>query len=133
MNHNVAIQNVPTVAWNGTASRAYDIRKFVRFAWAFEVIAELGADTVFKVQAAPPSEADPCLPGAFADIPDVSLCDRYGQSGPQATITLPAGTPVGTICTGTIPCRPNAFVQVVPVSGETADVRIAMVRQGPMT
>jgi hypothetical protein len=133
MNSNPGIQNVATVAWNGTASRPYDIRKFVRFGWSFEVIAALAADTVFKVEAAPPSDADPCVPGAWADVPEVSVCERPAEPAATSQITIPAGTPIGTICAGTIPCRPNAFVRIVPVSGDTADVLIALVRQGPMT
>lgn len=132
MNHNVGIQNVGSVAWDGLVSRPYDIRKFVRFGWSFEVIAPLAADTVFKVEAAPASAADPCVPGAFADVPEVSICDRPAIPAATSTITLPAGTAVGTICAGTIPCRPNAFVRLTPVSGDTADVRAVMIRQGPM-
>jgi hypothetical protein len=133
MNHNVGMQNVGTVAWDGTTGRAYDIRKFVRFGWSFEVIAALAADTVFKVEAAPPSDADPCVPGTFVDVPEISICSRPAEPGAQSLITLPAGTPVGTVCAGTIPCRPNAFVRLVAVSGDTADVRAVLTRQGPMT
>lgn len=133
MNANPGIQNVATVAWDGLVSRPYDIRKFVRFGWSAEVIAALGADTVFKVQAAPPSDADPCVPGAWAEVPEVPVCERPANPAPTSTITLPSGTPIGTVCAFTIPCRPNAFVRLVAVSGETADVRVAMIRQGPMT
>lgn len=132
MNTNVGIQNVGSVAWDGLVSRAYDIRKFVRFGWSFEVIAALAADTVFEVEAAPASDADPCVPGDWADVPEVSICDLPAVPGAQSLITIPAGTPIGTICAGTIPCRPNAFVRIVPVSGDTADVRAVLIRQGPM-
>jgi hypothetical protein len=132
MNHNVGIQNVGTVAWNGAAGRAFDIRPFVRFGWAFEVIAALGADTVFKVQSSPASEADPCVPsGVWTDVEAVSLCDAPAEAGDIATVTIPAGTPVGTVCAGTIPCRPDAFVRIQGVSGEVADVLAVLIRQGP--
>lgn len=133
MNSNVGIQNVGTVAWDGTASFAADIRKFVRFGWSFEVTVDLAADAVFNVQAAPPSDADPCVPGAFAAVPEVAICDIPAEPAAQATITLPAGTPAGTICAGTIPCRPNAFVRLTPVTpANAANVKVVLIRQGPM-
>jgi hypothetical protein len=46
-------------------------------------------------------------------------------------VTIPAGTPVGTVCTFTIPCRPDRFVSIAGVSGDTADVAIQMVLSGP--
>lgn len=132
MNTNPGIQNNATVAWNGTTARPMDIRKYVNFGWSFEVIAALGADTVFKVQAAPPSPGDPCVPGTFADVEAITICQAPVQDGALATFTIPAGTPVGTVCAGTIPCRPGAFVRLAAVSGETADVLAVGIRQGPM-
>ena len=132
MNTNVGIQNVGTVAWDGLASRPYDIRKFVRFGFSFEVVTTLTQDTVFEVEAAPASDADNCVPGAWHDVPEVSICDRPAVPAAQSRITLPAGTVAGTVCAGTIPCRPDAFVRVVPTSGDTANVRIVLIRQGPM-
>ena len=132
MNTNVGIQNVATVAWTGAAARAVDIRKFVRFGWVFEVTGAIAADAVFKVQAAPPSDADPCVPGTFVDVAEISICDRPAVPGPAAQVTIPAGTPIGTICAGTIPCRPDAFVRLASVSGTVANVLATIVRQGPM-
>lgn len=132
MNSNVAIQNVGAISWDGTTSFPRDIRKYTRFAWSFEVTADLAADAVFNIEAAPPSAADPCVPGAFAPVPEVSICDIPAEPGPQATVTIPSGTLAGTICSGTIPCRPNAFVRLTPVSGPTASVKAVLVRQGPM-
>lgn len=128
---NVGAQHEGVIAWNGTASFPRDIRKFVRFGWSFEVTAAITTAAVFNVQAAPPSDADPCVPGTFAPVPEVSICDSPAEPGPQATITIPAGTAVGTVCSGTIPCRPNAFVQLTAASGDTANVRAVMVRSGP--
>lgn len=131
MNSNVAIQNEGVVAWNGLASFPRDIRKHTRFAWSFEVTAAIAVDAVFNIQSAPPSDADPCVPGVFVPVPEISICDNIAVPGPQATVTIPAGTPIGTICSGTIPCRPDAFVQLTAASGTTASVTAVMVRQGP--
>lgn len=126
---NPAIQNVPSLAWDGTDAYAGDIRRFVRFGWSFEVLTTLAADAVFNVQAAPASDEDPCAPGTFEAVPEVASCEG-AEAGPQATITIPSGTVAGTICSGTIPCRPNAFVRLNHVSGG-ANVRAILVRQGP--
>lgn len=128
---NWAIQNQPRVAWNGTTSRPIDIRKHVGFAFAFEVIAPLAADTIFELQAAPASAVDRCVPGAFAAIPEIASCAGEDALGSVSRVTIPAGTAVGSVCTGTIPCRPNAFVRIVAVSGDTADVLVAAVLSGP--
>lgn len=132
MQSNVGIQNQGVIAWDGTTSYPRDIRKYVRFGFNFEVVTDLAADVVFNVEAAPPSDADPCVPGAFAPVPEVAICDVPAEPGPQATITLPSGTPAGTICAGTIPCRPNAFVRLTVASGAGASVKAVMVRNGPM-
>lgn len=126
---NPAIQNVPSLAWDGSTAAAADIRHFNRFGWSFEVLTTLTADAVFNVQAAPPSASDNCVPGTFEAVPEVATC-QDADAGPQATITIPSGTEAGTICSGTIPCRPNAFVRLNHVSGG-ANVRAILVRQGP--
>lgn len=133
MNSNVAMQHVGTVAWDGTAAYPGDIRKFTRFAWSFEVTAAIVADAVFNVQSAPPSDSDPCVPGTFIPVPEISVCEApFAIPGPQAQITIPADTPVGSICSGTIPCRPNAFVRLASVSGTVASIRGVLIRQGPL-
>lgn len=132
MNNNVAIQNEGAVSWTGAVMIPRDIRKHTRFAWSFEVFGVIAADAVFNIEAAPPSAGDPCVPGAFVAVPEVSICDLPAVPGPQATVTIPAGTPVGTICSGTIPCRPNAFVRLNPASGTVANVRAVLIRSGPM-
>lgn len=132
MNSNVAIQNEGAISWDGTTSFPRDIRKHIRFAWSFEIVAAIAVDAVFNVEAAPPSAADNCVPGPFVPVPEVSICDVPAVAGPQAQIRIPAGTPVGSICSGTIPCRPAAFVRLTPVSGDTADVKAVLIRNGPM-
>lgn len=132
MNSLVTIQNVGTISWDGTAMTPTDIRKFVRFSWSFEVVTDIAVDAVFNIESAPPSEEDPCVPGAWSPVPEIAICDVPAEPGPQATVTIPAGTPAGTVCAGTIPCRPDAFVRLNPASGDTANVRAVIVRQGPM-
>lgn len=127
---NPAIQNVPALAWDGTTASAHDIRMFVRFGWSFEVLTTLAADAIFNVQAAPASATNDCLPGDFVAVPEVAICSDEAEPGDQAQIIIPAGTEAGTICSGTIPCRPNAFVRLNQVSGG-ANVRAILVRQGP--
>lgn len=130
MNRNYAIQNQPRVVWDGTTARSIDIRKHVGFAFSFEVTTTLAADAVFNVQAAPPSDANTCNPGTFAAVPEVANCEG-GAVGSQATVTIPSGTEAGTICTATIPCRPDAFVRLASASGPTNNVLVAAVLSGP--
>lgn len=128
---NWAIQNQPRVAWTGSVSRPIDVRRHVGFAFSFEVIAALAADTIFEVQSAPPSAGDRCVPGTFVAIPEIPSCVGEEVLAATSRVTLPAGTPIGTVCTGTIKCRPDAFVRVVAVSGDNADVLVAAVLSGP--
>lgn len=134
MNANPAIQNVATLQWDGTGvpHAGADIRKFNRFGWSFEVVAAIAVDVVFVVQAAPVSALDNCLPGAFANVDAIATCAGENiVAGTDATITIKAGTPIGTICSGTIPCRGGAFVRLDDVSGTQASIRAVLVRQGP--
>lgn len=128
---NVAIQNQPRVVWDGATARAVDIRKHTRFAFSFEVTAAIATAAVFNIEAAMPSAADPCVPDAFSPVPEVATCDATAVAGPQATVTIPAGTVVGTICTGTIACRSGAFIRLASAGGDTANVLGAMVLTGP--
>lgn len=135
MNLNTAVQNPGVLAFTGinaaAVSAAVDIRRYNNYAFTFEVVAALAANTVFNVQAAPPSDADPCLPGTFVDVPEVLTCTGVGIPAPNSHITIPAGTPIGSICTAALPCKPDAFVKVVPVSGDTADIRVVVTLSGP--
>lgn len=131
MNFNVGARNPGLIAWNGTASFARKITGFMAFGFTFETVAAIAVDAVFNIEAAPPSDADPCVPGAFVPVPEISICDRPAEAGPQATVTIPAGTPAGTICAGTIPCVPDVFIRLTAVSGDTANVRAVLVLDGP--
>ena len=135
MNLNHAIQHPSRVAWDGAASAAIDIRKFNDFDFSFEVVQDLTADAVFNVMSAPPSDADPCIAGVWEPVPEVLTCVAgFGIAvfpEPQATIVLPAGTPAGSLCTAAIPCRPNAFVSIMPGSGDTGKIRATAGLHGP--
>lgn len=123
---NFAIQYQPRVVWDGTTSRPIDIRKHVGFAFAFEVTTTLAADAVFEIQAAMPSEADRCVPGAWESIPEIPTCQDEAVAA-VSRVTIPSGTTAGSVCTGTIPCRNGAFIRVISVSGPTDDVLVAAV------
>lgn len=128
---NIGVQTVGTIGWDGTASFPMDTRKFIRFGWVFEVTGVIAADAVFRVQYANPLPADQCNPGPFQNATATGNCAVTPAAGSFAEVTIPAGTPVGTVCSGTIPCKPGAFMQVVPVSGTTANVKVVNLRQGP--
>lgn len=135
MNINVASQNQGVLAYAGAAaaSPAVDIRQHVNYGFTFHVKTLIATEAVFKVQSAPPSPADSCLPGTFVDVPEVLTCmSIWGAVGAtQSTIHIPVGTPAGAICTGTLPCKPDAFIKVLPVSGDTASVEVVVILGGP--
>lgn len=129
---NPAIQNRVARAWDGAASYSKDITDFVSFGFSFEVIAAIAADAHFKFQSAPPSDADPCVPGVFTDVPAVATC--MGETivpGTLAEVIIPAGTPVNSICSATIPCRNDAFLRIVGTTGTIASVWAYWVLHGP--
>lgn len=130
---NIAIGTTGLILWSGLTGYFMDIRKHTRFGFSMKVTGAIAADAVFNIQSAMPSDADPCVPGDWEAVPEVSICDFPAVPGAQATITIPAGTPIGTICGGTIPCRPGAFVRAVVASGTTANVQIVGLLQGPTT
>lgn len=128
---NIGVQTTGTIAWDGAAAASADVRHHIRFGWVFEITATLAVDAVFKVQAAPASAADNCLPGVFTDVEAMGTCQSDVIAGTAAQVIIPAGTVVGTVCSGTIPCRAGAFVRLASVSGPTTDVRAILLRQGP--
>lgn len=134
MNSNVGVQHQAVVAWTGAAAIARDLRRHARFGFVFEVTGAIAVDAVFGFEAAPASDADNCAPGAFADVEEIAICNWNNPNLDlgRATVTIPAGTPVGTICAGTLPCKPDAFIRPEVISGTTANVRIVLVLDGPM-
>jgi hypothetical protein len=127
MNLNHASQHQGVVAWDGTAAHPIDVRHHVSFSFTFRPIADLAADAVFTIKAAPASAGDPCVPGTFVDVPEVVQCDGFAV-GAASTVTLPAGTKAGSLCTATLPCKPNAFVEVTGPATATA----VAILSGPM-
>ncbi len=119
MQFNYAIQNAGALTWDGTASHPVDVRGYNGYAFTFTVTADLAADAVINIQAAPAGSPDPCVPGTFADVPEVLTCvaDWGAVPGPQSTITIPSGTKKGARCRAGIPCPVGAFVQAVPTAG----------------
>jgi hypothetical protein len=131
MNLNGASQHQGIIAWSGTAAQPIDIRKHNNYSFTFHVMADLAADAVFNVQSAPASDADPCVPGTFVPVEEVLTCTAgWGvQPLPQATIVLPAGAKKGSICSAALPCKPDAFVQLVGVGA--ANVQAVAILSGP--
>lgn len=131
MNINPLRQNDVTLAWTGSTATAVDLRTHTNFGISFQVIAALGADTIFKFQAAPPSTGDDCVAGTFADVKAVAKCDVPVVTDELYQVVIPAGTPIGTKCSVALDCIPNAFLRLASVSGETADVVAFIVKNGP--
>jgi hypothetical protein len=137
MNLNVASQNQGVLAWAAAnaspTNEAVDIRRHINFAFTFRVVDDIAVEAVFEVQAAPADAADPCIPGAFVDVPETVTCHASWGTVPdtQSRVAIPVGTPAGTICTATLPCKPDAFIKVVPVSGDTGKVEVVVVLGGP--
>jgi hypothetical protein len=134
MNLNTAVQNQGVIAWASAISNApVDIRKHVNFGFTFHIKADIATEAVFEIVAAPESDADPCLPGAQHPIQEVLTCVASWGVVPadKSTIHIPAGTKAGSMCTATLPCKPDAFVQVEPVSGDTGKIDVVIVLSGP--
>jgi hypothetical protein len=131
MNLNGSTQHQGVFAWNGTAAAPIDIRRHNSFSFTFKTTADLAADATFKVQAAPPSDADPCLPGTFVDVVETLVCSDMGPPNPTTGFVIPSGTKAGAICSAALPCKPNAFVQLVATGA--AAVQAVAVLSGPRT
>jgi hypothetical protein len=130
---NYGLQNLGVTAYAAAAvaSVPVDIRGYIGFSFTANVITDIVTDAVFNIQAAPPDVVDPCLPGTLVDVPEVPICDLPAQPAAQSTFLIPAGTPAGSRCSIFMPCKPDAFVAVLPVSGDTANVEIVVGLHGP--
>lgn len=137
MNINVASQNQGVLAWAGASASplngAVDLRYHNNFAFSFHIMADIAIDAVFEFTAAPPSDADPCVPGAFHDVEEVVTCRApWGYvPSPESKVTIPAGTKAGSLCSATLPCKPDAFIKVNSVSGDTGKVEVVVILGGP--
>ena len=131
MQSNPAPTTVGRIAWDGAAAKTIDISNYNQFGFVFEPTAAIATDAVFNVMFHDGTAADPCVPDVAQSVPEIATCAGDAVPGPQATITIPAGTAVGQLCYGTIPCRPGRFISLAAVSGDTANVEVVMVLQGP--
>lgn len=138
MNHNIAMQHLPLTMWTGATpavpSRMRDISTHVYFGFAAEVKTAITTDAVFTVIAADGTDANVCIPDTAFDVDAVPLCSSPAFAGTDAgveQIVIPAGTPAGTICAMSIPCRPGRYIGVRAVSGDTAKIDINLVLSGP--
>jgi len=135
MNLNTASQHQGLVAWRAITAvnlnPAIDIRRHVNFSFTFHVVADIVADAVFEFASAPPDPANPCAPLLpQTKVKEVPNCVG-GIATDDAQIVIPAGTLAGSVCTATLPCRPDAFIQVEPVSGDTGNIEVITVLSGP--
>jgi hypothetical protein len=135
MNHNIAMQHLPLVIWTGAAAVWRDISRHNYFGFAFEVTDDVVAETRFKLIAADPSDADPCVPGTPFDVKEIPLCEKPFFAGPStinAEIVVPAGAKAGDICVVSYPCRPARYLSLATTAGtEHAKVRVTIVLSGP--
>jgi hypothetical protein len=130
---NVAYQNEGQVTWaSAGVNKAIDIRRHIGFGFTFKADSDILADAVFEIRAAPPSDADQCVEGIFHDIEEVFTCSASWGAVPatKSFVTVPAGVKKGGICTATLPCKPDAFVKVFPVSGDTGKIEIVVTLSG---
>lgn len=137
MNINVASQNQGRVAWLAVAAPgpsinpAIDLRHHNNFSFTFHVVTDIAVDAVFEFAAAPPDPANPCVPllpqHKVQDVPTCTGAASVGDVG----IVVPAGTKAGSICTATLPCKPDAFIQIEPASGDTGNIDVVVTLSGP--
>jgi hypothetical protein len=138
MNLNTASQHQGVLAWRAITAQnlnpAIDIRHHVNFGFTFHVVADIVADAVFEVVAAPADANNPCIPG-LPQHPVEEVITCVGPWGftpnPESNIIIPAGTTAGTICTATLPCKPDAFIQLEAVSGDTGKIEVVAILSGP--
>ena len=138
MNINTASQHQGVLAWRAITAQnlspPIDLRYHVNFSFTFHVVADIVADAVFEFAAAPPDPANPCVPLAPQyKVKEVLTCRAsWGTvSTEDASLTIPAGTKAGSVCTATLPCKPDAFIQVEPVSGDTGKIEVVATLSGP--
>ena len=138
MNINTASQHQGVLAWRAITavnlSPPIDLRYHVNFSFTFHVVADIVADAVFEFVAAPPDPANPCVPLLPQHpVEEVLTCRASWGAVPagETNVTIPAGTKAGSICTATLPCKPDAFIQVEPVSGDTGKIEVVATLSGP--
>ena len=138
MNINTATQNRGVVAWRAITAvnlnPPIDVRQHINFSFTFHVVADIVVDAVFEFAAAPADPVNPCVPLLPQyKVQEVPTCMApWGPVPPVDTyVTIPAGTKAGSLCMATLPCKPDAFVQVEPVSGDTGKIEVVAILSGP--
>jgi hypothetical protein len=118
------------IAWDGTASTAVQVSGWLAAGFSFKTTAALAADVVFKLQVAPPSVADSCLPGTFVDVPFTAHCSGEVVST-MTEFKLPLGTPAGVKCSASVQCAGGSFWRIVPSAtpGPVANVQVVLTLQ----
>ena len=130
MINNPGVQTKGLISWDGAVSYPKRIADFIDFGFVMETVGVLAADAIFVVQFHDADEADDCTPEAGVDAPAVAVCQGPAFAPGPAEVRIPAGTPVGTICSFTVPCRLGKFISLRHVSGG-ANVRAVTMLQGP--
>jgi hypothetical protein len=138
MNLNTASQNQGVVAWRAITAvnlnPPIDVRRHNHFAFTFHVVADILVDAVFEFASAPPDPADPCIPLLpQTKVKETITCSAsWGAvATDDASLTIPAGTKAGAVCTATLPCKPDAFIQVEPAAGDTGKIEVVAILSGP--
>jgi len=135
---NTAVQHHGIVAWRAITAvnlnPPIDLRRHNGFSFTFNVMDDIDVDAVFEFAAAPPDPANMCAPLLPQyKVQEVLTCTASWGAVPMGDtfVTIPAGTKAGSVCTATLPCKPDAFVQVEPASGDTGKVEVVVTLSGP--
>jgi len=137
MNLNIASQHQGVIAWSAKTpphNPGIDIRQHNGFSFTFTVDSDIAVEAVFEIRSAPPLPSDNCMGDVAnaSDIPVVAFCSINGEiAAPKSQIIFPVGTKAGTVCTATIPCRPDAFIKLFAVAGDTGRIMAVAVLSGP--
>lgn len=136
MNH-LIVNTDAVLAWDGTTSYPVDVRNHLYVSFDFIATAAVaeGASAAFKFQYAPPSDADPCVPGTWEEIPEVVVCRMPAVPSDVSEVILEGPLAVGARCKATIPCPGRGFLQIVGATeeepGAVASFQVIALLQGP--
>lgn len=123
MNH-LILNTDATLAWNGTPNDPVDTRNHLYV--SFDAVATVdiadGDVAAFVVQYAPPSDADPCVPGAFVDIPEVGTCVGAVDLADNSEFLIAGPIAAGTRCKFTVACPGRGYLQIIAGTGGSGAV-----------
>ena len=114
------------------ALTANDISRYAQASFSLQVTGAIAADAVFNVMYH--DDDGTGAPGAAQQVANRDLDTQWlGSAGTttNATITVPAGTAVGTFVGAGLMGKPGKFVSLVAASGDTANVRATTLLEGP--